>query len=146
MSCFSALLSCACAANATIASARTSFDFPIFSPPFGLLPALRRALARCSCVRDLPRHIADRLDLETAVEGRPAGLDARPRGQRLAAAEIAAVDAVELLGVALVAQPYDDLEQAIHVRARGLDELLHVVHDQTHLLLEGRVRKRGDRQ
>src|SRR5581483_7389510 len=43
----------------------------------------------------LLRHVADRLDLEAALHGRAAGLDARARGQRLAAREVAAVDAVE---------------------------------------------------
>src|SRR5262249_11065724 len=111
---FSALLSCACAPTATTAArTKPAFDVPM-PAPFWLFPARRPAM--CA----LLRHVADRLDLEPAVERSAAGLDARPGGQRLAAAEIAAVDAIESLGVALVAQPHDDLQQAIHARPRGL--------------------------
>src|ERR1700694_4112151 len=68
----------------------------------------------------LPRHIADRLDFEPAVHRGAPGLDARPRGQVFAAREIRPVDPIELLGVALIAQPHDDFQQAIHVRAGRL--------------------------
>src|SRR5438045_8981319 len=47
--------------------------------------------------RELPRNVADRLDFEPAVHRGAPGLDARPRGQRVAAGEIRAVDPVELL-------------------------------------------------
>src|SRR5216117_2422331 len=70
-------------------------------------------------VRELPRYVADRLDFEPAVHRGAPGLDARPRGQRVAAREIRAVDPVELLGVALIAQPHDDLQQRSEERRVG---------------------------
>ena len=48
------------------------------------------------------RHVADGLDLEPAIHRRAAGLHAGARRQRLLAGEVAAVDSVELLLLALV--------------------------------------------
>src|SRR5262249_31012195 len=70
------------------------------------------------------RHIPDRLDLEPAVERRAAGLHARAGRQHCRVLEVAAIDAVEFLLLALVLEPDDDLEKAVHVRARSFDELL----------------------
>src|SRR5262249_56952883 len=64
------------------------------------------------------RHVADGIDLEAAIHRRASGLHARARRQHCGAAEIATVDAVELLLLALVLEPHDHLEQAIHVGAR----------------------------
>src|SRR5215813_4245024 len=84
-------------------------------------------------------HVADRVDFEPAVHRGATGLHARARGQRSGAAEIAAVDAVEFFLLALVPEPHDHLEQAIHVRAGGLDQRLQVVHDDAGLALERNV-------
>src|SRR5215212_1007904 len=91
------------------------------------------------------RHVADRLDLEPAIERGPPGLHARARRQRLLAAEVAPVDAVELLLLALVLQPDDNLEQAVHVGAGGFDKLLQMIHHDPHLPFERDVGKRRDR-
>src|SRR5882762_6674925 len=85
----------------------------LFSPRRG---ARLASAPRGGPMRELLRHVADRLDFEPAVHRGTPGLDARPRGQGFAAREIRAVDPVELLGVTLIAQPHDDLQQAIHVR------------------------------
>src|SRR5207245_3038992 len=87
-----------------------------FSLWFCLFPSRRAACLasapRGGLVRELPRHVADRLDFQTAVHRGAPGLDARPRGQGFAAREIRPVNPIELLGVALIAQPHDDLQQA----------------------------------
>src|SRR3954462_13877816 len=75
----------------------------------------------------------------------PPRLHSGARRQRLLAAEVGPVDAVELLLLPLVLEPDDDLEQAIHVGAGGFDELLQMIHDDPHLALERDVGERRDR-
>jgi len=111
----------------------------------GLLICRASLVPLSGASRGLFRHVADRLDFEPAVHRGAPGLDARPRGQGFAAREIRAVDPIELLGVTLIAQPHDDLQQAIHVRAGRFHQPFHVVHHEAHLLGKGRIRERRNR-
>src|SRR6266568_7251471 len=73
-------------------------------------------------MRELPRHVADRLDFEPAVHRGAPGLDARPRGQGFSGREIRPVDPIELPGTALMPHPPVALRQAIHVGAAPSDK------------------------
>src|SRR4051794_12179308 len=114
---------------------------PPMPPP---IKAIRKGRERWS-MSATSGHVADGLDLEAAIHRGAPRLHARARGQCLGAGKVASIDAVELFLLALVLEPDDDLEQAVHVGARRLDQLLEVVHHDPHLALEWHVGKQRDR-
>src|SRR3546814_9927453 len=77
--------------------------------------------------------MADGVDLQPAVEGRGARLDACARRQRFGAAEIRAVDRVERRLLLLVAQPDRHFQEIVHAGAGSLEEPEHVVHHDPRL-------------
>src|SRR5215218_3739046 len=87
---------------------------PPMPPP---IKAMRSGRMRPSMQCNDSGYVAYGLDFQPAIHRGAAGLHARTRRQRFGTGEITAIDSVELFLLALVFEPDNHFEQAIHVGA-----------------------------